>query len=136
MSFQIDYIQADAFQSLISDSPFTIPMNKQRVGTRVTAAGTILSYKCTTTGEIFTVDIWMNGTNSSATSVIFNVEVNGNPVFAGGDRPTIATGEGHVQKASVSEAVEIGDDIEITVEQCPPEGISVPIDTLVRVVVS
>lgn len=136
MSFQTDSFYAEAFQTPINDAPFTIPMAKQRTGTRIFSTGTILEYKATCTGEIFTFDIWLNSANSSVTSAIFNIEVNGTPVFAGGDRPTIATGESHVQKTGVEYAVTIGDDIEITIEQCPAEGVSVPIDTNARVVVS
>jgi hypothetical protein len=136
MSFQIDSFQADAFQSEISDSPFIIPMNKQRTGSRVLTTGTILRYKATVTGEFSTVDIWINGANSSATSIIFNVEINGDAVFSGGDRPTIATGASHVQKTNVGEAVTLGDDIEITIEQVPTEGVGVPIDSIIRVLVS
>lgn len=136
MSFQTDTFYAEAFQTPINDSPFIIPMNKQRTGSRVSSTGTIVRYKATATGEISTVDIWINGPNSSATSIIFNVKINGDAVFAGGDRPTIATGQSHVQKSGAEEAVTLGDDVQITIEQVPAEGVSVPIDTNIRVLVS
>jgi len=136
MSFQTDSFYAEAFQTPINDSPFIIPMNKQRSGARVVATGAILRYKATATGEISTVDMWINGTNSSATSIIFNVEINGDAVFSEGDRPTIATGESHVQKTGVGEPIEIGDNVEITIEQIPSVGVSVPIDSNIRVLVS
>lgn len=115
--------------------PFTIPMPKQRSGSRIFATGTILQYKATCAGEIDTFDIWLNSANASATSAIFNLKINGIAVFAGVARPTFTTGLSHVQKTSVGYAVELGDDVEITVEQCPLEGISGSMDTLARVVV-
>ena len=120
----------------VQGEPFTIPMAKQRVGARITAAQTLIRYKATCDGEIDTLDIGLGSVNSSATSAIFNLEINGSPVFAGGARPTITTGQDHVQKTSVGAAVELWDDIEITIEQVPAEGVSGTVDTNARVVVS
>jgi len=119
----------------LQGEPFTIPMAKQRRSSRLAAAATIIVYKATCTGTIDTFDIWLNEANTSPTSAIFNLKINGDEVFSGADRPTFTTGASHVQKTDVGAAVVLGDDIEIAIEQCPSTGVSGWIDTNARVVV-
>jgi hypothetical protein len=115
---------------------FTIPMPKQRVGTRIYSTGTVITYKATCTGTIDTFDIWLKEPNSSATSAIFNLSINGDEVFSALGRPTITTGNSHVQKTDVGAEVVLGDEITISVEQVPSIGVSGWIDTIARVLVS
>ena len=92
-------------------------------------------WRATADGEIATFDIWLRNTVES-TSAIFNLYVDGVPVFTGGDRPTIAPGATHVQKTVVGFAVELGQLVSVVVEECPAAGIPSPVEVNAQVVVS
>lgn len=134
MAFQIDTFQADAFHLNIPYSPFTLPMAKQYNGTRVTTTGVIQKYRATATGEIDTFDIYLR-TSVDGTAT-FNIYLDGVAVWAGGSRPSITSGNTHVQKTGIGQAVTLGQLVEIAVEVCPASGIPSPIDSIARVVVS
>lgn len=121
----------NAFQT----EPFTLPMPRSYVGDRILSEGVIMLWRATCTGEIDTFDVWLRQTVET-TSAIFNLYVDGDAVFAGGARPTIAPGSTHVQKTGVGFAVELGQLVEVTVEQCPAAGIPSPVEANARVIVS
>lgn len=136
MAFQIDTFQADAFHLGISYFPYTTPLARRYTGSRLfTTVTSLLTMRATAAGELDTVDIWLPNNNTSATSIIFNLHKNSSPLWAGASRLIIPTGQSHIQKTDIGEAVVIGDLIVLAVEQCPDEGISTPIDFLGRIIV-
>lgn len=72
--------------------------------------------------DIVTIIIWATVNFQTA---IFNVRVNGSPLFAGGSRPEIlAGGDAFVEVTGLSEAVLRGDLITIDIEDSPQGGVS------------
>jgi hypothetical protein len=117
-------------------APFTIPMNKQYNGARLTTAGvTFIRYRATMTGEIDVFEIFLRSA-IEGTSAVFNVYVNAVPIWTGGSRPTIAAGQTTVSKTGIGFAVTRGQLVEVKAETVPAAGIPSPIDTNALVVVS
>lgn len=119
----------------VEANTFSVPMQRRYSGARITAAGTILRYRILADGTLDTFDVWLPAANASATSVIFNMKVNGVSVWAGPARPAIAAGQSHASKTDIGLEVEKGQLVEILVEQLPTAGVAGPIDTIANVVV-
>ena len=113
---------------------YTVPMARRRGGSRISSVGVCLRGRVIATGAINTFDIWIPSPNPSATTIRWNFYVEGVPVWSGVNRPGMATGINHVQKADVDFAVTIGQKWELHVEGLPAGGVEVPVDMLARIV--
>lgn len=116
---------------------FGFPMGRRRIATRITdIAVPIFRWRMEgpgagTVSKIQSFDLWLPGNLAGATSAIFNMRVNGVNVWAGGARPTIASGSSHVRKSAIDLDATFGVMVEIYAEQIPAAGLDVPIDVLV-----
>ncbi len=111
---------------------FTIPTQRRYSGSRVFAAvSNLLSWRQEATGSIISIDLWCQQ-NTHATSAIFNLRKNGESVLAGASRLIVPNGSASVSRSGLSIAAELGDQIDLSIEQIPPTGIGTPITVLVR----
>jgi hypothetical protein len=136
MSFQTDTFYAEAFQTPINDSPYTIPMSRKYIGSRIYAPQTLHSYHALATGKFSVFDGILKSPNAGSTAIIFNVKLDGEPCWSGGARPSIAPGQSRASKTGfefdVTRAVTL---VEIVIEQVPSIGVVPPISTICDVVV-
>lgn len=82
----------------------------------------LMSFRVPHDCNILTITVW---SIISLQTVIFNVTINGSPLFAGGSRPTITVGgDDFVEVTGLSEAVNKGDIVALDLEQVPQSGVS------------
>lgn len=119
-------------------TPFTVPMSRKYIGNRIVAAQTLHRYHSLATSELLSfVDFILTSPNAGSTAIVFNVKVDGEPIWAGGARPSIAPGASRATKTDVAvslvRAVSL---IEIVVESVPSIGVPAPITSMLDAVVS